>query len=501
MSIETILQLLAEQKAQNKLLQDQLRISQAQQAEQLELIKQLSGQIEKFQRMLFGHTSERLQSKKGDKNKKKSSNNKTTTSKGSDNKNGRRSLPKDLPREKEQFDIPEDQRFCSNCDCKLHCIGKDISEQLDLVPLKLFVRELIRYKYACRFCKQVVVAEMPEQPIDKGLAGSGLLAEVLINKYEEHLPLYRQELRWKRIGYEIPRSTLCDWVGQCAERLKPIVDAMIKMSLLNSPKIHTDDTTIPVLEKGKTHTGRLWVYIGGGGHAPPVVIYQYSKTRRQEVPQTFLRDYQGYLQADAYPGYDKLYASKKIIEVACMAHARRYFVDAAECSTEPTLASHALERFAKLYHVEANAKDMTDLQRYYYRRRHARPILKRFYAWLKQHENATPAKSPTAKAINYALNHWSALNNYLLDGVLTIDNNAAERCMKPVVLGRKNYLFAGSHQGAENAAVIYSLIQTCKHLGINTYDYLRDVLARLPTTLNSNIEQLFPCNWRPRARH
>jgi transposase len=465
----------------------------------------LSTQLEKLQHLFFGQKSERrtkatTKTPAGETADVTVSNQTPGTKQSNKIKNGRRRLPKELERFPIHYDLPADKQHCQNCHSALHCIGQDTYEQLEFLPAKLYVKQHIRSKYACRCCKgQIVSAPMPEMPVDKGLAGSGLLAEILINKYQDALPLYRQEQRWQRLGYDIPRSTLCDWVDQCADRLKPIVEAMTTDALLRSAKLHTDDTTVPVLAKGKTHTGRLWVYVGGA-KAPPCVIYRYSPTRSKDVPQSFLKDYQGYLQADAYAGYDGLYADKLIIEVACLAHARRKFVDAAKLVTETTLADGAIDFIGQLYAIEIHAKPLNDEQRYYLRRREAKPILKRFYRWLKQYQTKAPPKSPLGQAINYTLNHWRALNNYLRDGMLDIDNNRAERAIKPLVIGRKNYLFAGSHKGAENAAVIYSLIESCKACKKNPYDYIKDVLDRLPTTTMKNISELFVYNWQPKLQ-
>lgn len=483
-----------------QLLTQLLLESRAQIAKQQELIENLQHQLSQLQRMLFGKKSEKRNQSKNNEaepNKENFLINKLTSS-PSDQKspNGRRPLSADLERIKIKHDIPEDKRFCPSCEFKLHCVGKEVSEQLDFIPAKLYVKQHIRYKYGCRCCQKIITAAMPEQPIDKGLAGAGLLADIVISKYQDALPLYRQELRFKRLGYELPRSTLCDWVSQIAFRLKPIVDAMINEALLKSHKLHTDDTPIRVLAKqGKPHTGRLWVYVGGSC-APPCTIYQYSKTRASKVPHSFLKNYRGYLQADAYAGYDKCFENGNIIEVACFAHSRRKFVLVAESIDKPVLANTAIEFIAGLYAIESRAKALSSEQRYYLRKRLAKPILKRFKRWLLIQKKTVPPKSPLGQAMQYTLNHWQALNNYLRNGILSIDNNAAERAIKPVVIGRKNYLFAGSHQGAENAAVIYSLIETCKMNGINTFEYLKDVIAKLPTTLMKNIHELFPYNWR-----
>jgi len=284
---------------------------------------------------------------------------------------------------------------------------------------------------------------------------------------------------------------------ECAKLLKPIVTLMRTDALLMSRKIHVDDTTFEIQAKGKTHTGRLWVYYGGAGPASECIVYDYTKTRSQKGPQLFLGNYQGYLQADAYSGYDILYLNGNIIEVACMAHARRKFFDITAAVEGDTLAHEALDFIGKLYDVEHRAELLSDAQRKAYRKRYAKPILKRFKRWLRRHEKITLPKSPIGKAIAYSLNHWKALSRYLRDGFLHIDNNAAERAIRPLAIGRKNYLFAGTHEAAENAAIMYSLIETCKLHDINTFDYLKDVITRMPAQLMSKLHELLPYNWKP----
>lgn len=465
-------------------------------------VENLTHQLQKLQQLLFGQRSEKQRQSATNINKSstKSGTSDLKNNEINSSRNGRKSLPRELPRKVMKHELPEEQRQCPHCEGNLHCIGKDVSEQLDYIPAQLWVIEHRRYKYGCRCCQKITMAPQPANPIHKGLAGCGLLAELLINKYQEHLPLYRLEKRTERLGYKISRSTLCDWVMGAGFELTPIVDAMAKDVLARSGKIHSDDTIIPVQQRDKTHKGRLWVYIGGGLGAPPAVIYQYTKNRRGTHPKTFLSKFQGYLQADAYAGYDQCYESGDIIEVACMAHARRKFIEAQGQSGDDGLASIAVDYIGQLYGIETRAKSMTEQQRYYYRKKYAKPILKHLSRWLIKTKPQAPPKSPLGVAINYALNHWKALGNYLLHGILSIDNNIAERAMKSVVLGRKNYLFAGSHLGAQRAATIYSLIETCKALHINAFDYLRDVLARLPNTLNKDIAQLFPYNWKPKIQ-
>ncbi len=339
-------------------------------------------------------------------------------------------MPAGLPRVRVEHDVPEDKRACPCYPLKMQRMGKVVTEQLEYKPGELYVIEHVRIKYGCQRCKNnIVTAPLPPQPIDKGLPGPGLLTEVILNKYQSHLPLYRQAQRFQQYGIDLPRSTLCDWLMQCGATLKPIVDLMKIEALLPGIRIFTDDSTCPVLAKGKTHTGRLWVYVGGGRENPTCVIYDYTLTRAQTAPQKFLKSYQWYLQADAYAGYDILYKDGKVIEVGCWAHCRRKFMDIIKAAKEPGLADIAVDYIGKLYEVERKAKNLTPVQRKYYRRRYSKPILKRFYRWLKKHQAETLPKSPIGKAIAYALNHWRALNNYRLDGILDIDNNTAERAL------------------------------------------------------------------------
>jgi len=413
-----------------------------------------------------------------------------------------RQLPAHLPRQRIEYDIPDEQKTC-DCGCQqpLKKIGEDVLEQLEIVPAQLYVIQHVRFKYGCVRDSKVVTAPMPRQPIDKSMAGPGLLADAIIKKYDDHLPLYRQSEMWARQNIDIARSTLCDWVSACAVQLKPIVERLQKI-VLTSPKIHSDDTPVPVLDpgSGQTKTGRLWIYLGGGKAAPPCAVYDYTPTRQQTGPMEFLKGYRGYLQADAYSGYDVLFKKEHkdyaITEVACMAHVRRKFYDIAQQAKKAGSAHQALSFIQKLYGVEKQAHELNDTERKKLREEKSRPILDAFKQWLDTLINRVLPKSPLATAVNYALKNWQALERYLEDGMLAIDNNAAERLIKPIKIGAKNYLFAGSDQGGENAAVLYSLIETCKLHQINPYDYLRDVLTRLPTQLNSKIDELLPWNWK-----
>jgi len=419
-------------------------------------------------------------------------------------KRKQRQFPEHLERKRIEYDLTEAEKICGcGCGAVLKKIGEDKLEQLELIPAQLYVIEHIKFKYAgCKIEPMVVTAKMPAQPIEQSMAAPGLLADTIVKKYDDHLPLYRQSEIWDRQGIDIARSTLCEWLMQCAFLLKPIVMLMKKL-LLQSPKVHTDDTIIPVLdpEKNKTKKGRLWIYLGGGKTAPPCAVYDYTPTRAQAGPMAFLQGYKGYLQADAYTGYDVLYDKQHpdfdIIEVACMAHCRRKFYEIAKATKKAGSAHQALAFIQKLYRIETEAETMSDQDRYQRRQEKAKPIIDEFKQWLDVKVDQVIPKSPLGQAIAYTLKNWEALTRYCDDGMLAIDNNAAERLMRVVAVGRKNYLFAGSDQGAENAAVFYSLIETCKLHKINPYHYLRDVLKRLPTQLNSKLDELLPWSWQP----
>jgi hypothetical protein len=339
----------------------------------------------------------------------------------------------------------------------------------------------------------VVISEIPPQPIDKGLAGPGLLAHVLSSKYADHLPLHRLEGIFKRNGIDLSRRTMCDWVKASAKLLQPLYEAM-KCDTLDSSVVCTDDTPVPVQDgsRDRTRKGRLWVYVGDREHEH--TVFDYTPTRAKEGPERFLDGYEGYLQADAYGGYDGLFASGKIVEVGCWAHARRKFFDAKE--SDRLRATTALGFIGQLYKVERDAKEMKPQERTTLRKKRAGPILESFRTWLVQQQCEVLPKSPMGEAIGYALGQWAALCRYLEDGDLSIDNNASERELRAIVLGRKNYLFFGSDAGGKRAAIIYSLIATCKRHGIDPFAYLKDVLQRLPSHSIRNLAQLFPKNWK-----
>ena len=410
----------------------------------------------------------------------------------------RQFLPEHLPREKIKYELLESERTCQHCGTLCHMMGKEITEQLEYIPAHLYVKQHIRYKYVCRHGCCVKIVPLPAQPIDKGIPGPGLLADVLVSKYQDAMPLYRQTLRFKRYNMELSDSTLCDWVMQSATLLEPIVIAM-KNNLLDHVKIHTDDTTVPVLAKGKTKTGRMWVYVADGSCGYKSTIYDYTPTRSQEGPKKFLGNFKGFLQADAYSGYDVIYKDGHVIEIGCMAHVRRKFFEVSQAAAGDTIADDILKKIAKIYDIERKIRGHDQQKRFFYRKKHSKPLYHELYRWLIKNQKLTLNKTPIQQAINYALNHWRALTNVFRDGRLEVDNNTAERAIKPVVIGRKNYLFAGSNEGARKAAIIYSLIETCKQNNLNTFEYLRDVLTRLPSHKANKINELLPYHWQASA--
>jgi transposase len=414
---------------------------------------------------------------------------------------GRKTLPASLPREPVLHDVPPEQRTCPDCGSERTCIGQEVHEQLEFRPASLFVLEHIRPKYACEACQaNVVIADPLPRPIDKGLPGPGLMAHIAVSKYADHLPLYRLEGIFKRSGVELSRSTMCDWMAVAAELLEPIVELMLS-KILSSQVVQNDDTTVPVQDhSGKgIKTGRLWVSIGDYDHR--YMVYTYTPDRSADGPKEIFKDFAGYLQADAYSAYDGLYQSGKIIEVGCMMHARRKFYEAR--TSDPPRSHQALAWISLLYDVERDAKERepTDDEafvalRHRLRAERSRPIFDKFHAWLEAELPKVLPKSPIGEAIRYALNHWEALKRPLEAGFLELDNGACERAFKPVALGRKNWLFAGSDKGGQTAAVLMSLCTTCKDLGIDPQAYLRDLLDRISTHPAKRIEELLPDRWQ-----
>ena len=413
---------------------------------------------------------------------------------------GRQRLPQSLERRRVVHDLAEHERHCPECQGELRPIGEETSERLEYVPASLHVVEDVCKKYACPKGCTVVTAEKPAAPIEKGLAGPGLLAHVAVSKYGDHLPLHRQEAMLARHGVELSRQTMCGWMRQCAELVTPLYERM-KARALSSKVVQTDDTPVPVLdpELPRTRTGRILTYVGDAQH--PYTVYDYTANRSRAGPDAFLKDFHGYLQADAYSGYDGVFEAGKIIEVGCLAHARRRFFEVAKTSKTRGFAHDIVERLGDLYAIEREAREhgLSPPQRKALRLERAPPILAQIKARLEAHWPKLPPKGPLAEAIGYMLRNWAALTRYLEDGRLAIDNNLVENAIRPVAQGRANYLFVASERGGRAAAALYSLIQSATANGLNAYAYLRDIFTRLPTTKATDIDSLLPHVWQPLA--
>jgi transposase len=462
---------------------------------------------------------------------------------------GRRPLPEDLPRRPLHHELPEAERICP-CGRTRIDIGTEMSEQLDWQPACYFVWQHLTHKYLCPHCAgrhdaaahvtteetaveettptqpaagppppatppaagvtppvgpAIVSAPKPAGPITKGLPGPGLLAHIIVSKYFDHLPLYRQEKIFERQGLVLNRSTTCDWMATCAALLRPLYDRMVA-AVLQSRWLHTDDTPVKNLrhEPGTTATARFWLYYGDRDH--PYNVFDFTVNRRRDGPQRFLADFHGYLHADAFSGYDTLYlpearvGTTPIQEVACNAHARRKFYEAR--GSDALAAHQALAYHRQLYELErgATANDFDDEQRWRMRQDLAVPILDTFCTWLEHQRDRVLPKSPMAEAVGYALNNWNALIRYTEAGLLSIDNNVAEREMKRIAIGRKSWLFVGSATGGRTAAVLFSFTSTCARLGIEPWTYLQDVLTRLPRTQAAGLAELLPDRWQAARR-
>ncbi len=434
---------------------------------------------------------------------------KLTTRRVNHHKHGRAKLPEHLPRIEVEHDLTGEAKKCPCCGVERARIGSEVSEQLEFVPASFKVLKHVRFKYACNACSKscatcdckshIEIATKPAQPIEKGLPGPGLLAHVIVSKLGDHLPLYRLEGIFDRAGVSIARSTLCAWMMSCNQLVEPLVKLM-RDRVKQSRMIHTDDTTVKVQDanlKGRCRTGRVWCYLGDESN--PYDVYDFTPNRKREHPQRFLSEFKGYLQADAYGGLDGIYLSGDVVEVACWAHARRKFFDARD--TDKARATQMLELIRQLYAVEDEAKGhrpepLAHDARRELRQQKSRPILVQIKTWIDREMPIVLPRSPMGEAITYALNQWDALCRYAEQGYLNIDNNAAERALKRVAIGRKNWLFAGHDDAGRSHATLYTLIASAQRHGIDPHAYLRSVLAKIATTPMSELDQFLPEKWK-----
>ncbi len=423
-------------------------------------------------------------------------------------KKGRKPLPDNLPRVDVVHDIPDEEKTCA-CGCQLSRIGEDVSEKLDIVPAKIRVIRHVRPKYACKGCEgiedagnTVKIAPPPAQIIPKGIATAGLLAHILTAKFCDALPFFRQEKQFIRLGIDIPRQNMCNWAMKAAESCQTILK-MLLGEIRGGPLINIDETPIQVLnEPGRSAKQKsfMWVYRGGLPEKP-IVIFEYHSSRSSDIPKLFLDDYQGVVQTDGYKGYDFLDNWLDILHVACWAHARRKFMNIKKASNSKKTGSadKALAMIRNLYALEKKARqdNIGPEEIYEMRQKYAKPIIDKFKVWLDKRKKNVVPKSLLGKAVNYCLNQWVRLENYINDGHAGIDNNAAENAIRPFVIGRKNWLFAGTPEGASASALLFSLIETAKANNLEPYSYLRYLFEKLPVTTVNNLSSLLPTKLTP----
>jgi transposase len=469
-------------------------------------LRRLQHQLEKLLRWRYGPKRERVDQNQlflfavglvGTDQDIKSEKEKVPTRRPKRKGHGRHRLPKHLDRQRVVYDLAPEERKCPQCRAGLRHMGEELSERLEFVPARLYVIQDVCRKYACPKGCTVVTAPKPMQPIEKGLPGPGLLSHVVVSKYADHQPLNRQEQMLRRQRVNLSRKTMCDWMRQCADLLTPLFDEM-KRRVLSSKVVQTDDTPVGVLdpELTRTKTGRIWTYVGDGDH--PYTVYDYTPSRSRDGPDEFMQGFNGYLQADAYSGYDELYKDPRrdVTEVACWAHTRRKFYEA---QTSDLMRSMVMLAYIRLlYDVEREARDraLDSAGRLSLRREKSVPILEDIEAYLKREKNQVLPKSPEGQAIAYALSNWSALIRYCEDGDLEIDNNGAERSLRGIAVGRKNWMFFGSDNGGRTAAILTSFTTTCKRLDIDPFTYLRDIFNRISAHKISRIEELLPDKWK-----
>jgi len=410
---------------------------------------------------------------------------------------GRNPIPEDLHRERHVLDVPESDKVCSCCGAQKKHIGDDVTEELEYKPAVFFVNQYVRPKYACPKCPDngITTAPMPPRPIDKGVAGPGLLAYILVSKYVDHLPLYRLQQMFMRYNIHIHRSSMVGWIAELCNPLEAIYRAM-KETVLSSFLIQADETTLKVLDdtvKGKCVLGYLWPYVGDG----KVAVFEFRDSRHHDGPTDFLEKFTNrYLLSDGYAGYNDIIGKNGLKHLMCWVHARRKFFEAKDL--DPAFAESVLERIKELYKIEleATAGKLDHQSRYELRKQKTAPALATIKSLLENPGKTILPKNKIHEAIDYTLNHWTQLTRFLEDSRLPIDNNLCENTIRPVALGRKNWLFAGSPEGAKRMAIIYSLVATCKLNSINPYEYFLDILPKAAAYPNKNIADLSPINWK-----
>jgi len=407
-------------------------------------------------------------------------------------------IPAHLERKEMVVAVPAEKRQCACCGKPMNEIGREITEKLDYTPAALYVNRYVRPKYACGDCQcdgcGVQTAALPNEVLPKAKADAGLLAQVLVSKYYDHLPLYRQEAIFERYGMDLSRKTQCDWVLGCADALEPLY-RRLKAAVLASDVVLSDDTPVDLLSPGhgQVKTARLWVSVGGLDLKS--CVYDFTLTRNKDGPLNFFKGYRGNLLSDAYGGYEPLFESDSgIVPSACWAHARRYFFEA--LPTQPESAAEVLSWIRQLYRIEDQARSWDPALRCGLRQEDSARVLDKIYAWLEEHLNAWLPKSPLGQAVHYAWKIWDRLCQYLLNGRIPIDNNLAERALRPVAIGRKNWMFIGSERGGRAAAIIMSFMHTCRLIGLEPWKYFKHTLAAINDYPARQIDELLPAQFQ-----
>ena len=411
---------------------------------------------------------------------------------GAHKKGGRKRLPKELPREKIIHELKKEDLQCK-CGSELVHIGSDISEQLDIIPAKVIVKEHVRYKYACKSCEEIVKRAPPAfTPLNKSIATSNLLAHICTQKFDDHSPLYRQERIWQRLGVSLSRATMSNWVLGGAELFKPIV-TLLKEDINKATYACSDETTVNVLNDDKSKN-YMWLHMSGA-RKNRAIVYEYNRSRTGEVASNSLKEFKGYHQCDGYSGYNELHEKTGVTGVGCMAHARRKFMDIVKVTKSKGIASDVVDIIGKLYNIEKKIINLNDDEIYQTRQKESKPIVEELHKKLLHYKDQAPPTSILGKAINYPLNQWTKLIAYLEDGRIRIDNNDCERAIKPFVIGRKNWLFSKSQKGAEASSIIYSIIETCKANNVNTYNYLQYLFKNIHKAKNKEeLRAILPYN-------